>query len=112
MNDEDHRHYALTTALAFGLSPVVWYYSEVALSYSTEMVLTLLFVWFGTAARRRRSPRALLAATLCLTTLGAIRQSGLAFLLPLWVFIVWPFPRPTRLRAALTLPLPVQLLQS
>jgi hypothetical protein len=95
------RRYALTTALAFGLSPVVWYYSEVALSYSTEMVLTLLFVWFGLAARQDRSPRALLAATLCLTTLGAVRQTGLALLLPMWVYCVWPFSPSRRRRAAL-----------
>jgi hypothetical protein len=32
------RPYALLSAVQFGLSPVLWYYSEVALTYSIELV--------------------------------------------------------------------------
>lgn len=87
------RRYAVATALFFGLSPVVWYYSEVALTYSVEMMLALLFVWLGYEARARHSLKALFFSTLFLSLLGAIRQSGLAFLLPLWLYFMWPFTR-------------------
>ncbi|HSM58944.1 MAG TPA: glycosyltransferase family 39 protein [Candidatus Sulfomarinibacteraceae bacterium] len=96
------RRYAIATALFFGLSPVVWYYSEVALTYSVEMMLALLFVWLGYEARARHSFRALLLSTLFLALLGAIRQSGLAFLLPLWLFFLWPFTRRNQLKAGAT----------
>ncbi|MFW6182738.1 MAG: glycosyltransferase family 39 protein [Chloroflexota bacterium] len=92
------RRYAVATALFFGLSPVVWYYSEVALTYSVEMMLALLFVWLGYEARARQSLRALLLSTLFLSLLGAIRQSGLAFLLPLWLYFMWPFTRRDQLK--------------
>lgn len=93
------RRYAMVTAILFGLSPVVWYYSEVALTYSVEMVLTLLFLWIASCAHSRHSERALLSATVLLAGLGAVRQSTLAFLLPLWLYMMWRFPWSIRIRA-------------
>ncbi len=91
--------YALVTALAFGLSPVVWYYSEVALGYSLAMALALFFLWAGYRARADSSNWFLYLATVLLVLLGSVRQSGALFLIPLWLFIAWSFPWTQRLRA-------------
>lgn len=97
------RRYAAITAVIFGLSPVVWYYSLVALSYSVELALALFFLWAGYQARVRVSMRYLLLATALLVLLGAIRQSGGLFLTPLWLYLAWPFPWRSRLGAAVVL---------
>ncbi|MFP4284970.1 MAG: hypothetical protein ACLFQG_05400 [Desulfovermiculus sp.] len=91
--------YALVTALAFGLSPVVWYYSEVALGYSLAMALALFFLWAGYRARADSSSWFLYLATVLLVLLGSVRQSGALFLIPLWLFVAWSFPWSQRLRA-------------
>ncbi len=93
------RKYATITAVLFGLSPVVWYYSEVALGYALEMALAAFILWLGYHARTYLSFRHLLIATVLLVVLGAVRQSGALFLFPLWFFIVWPFPWRHRLKA-------------
>ncbi len=85
------RRYAALTAVAFGLSPVVWYYSRVALSYSPEMALAVLFLWVAYEARAGGSLRHLLAATTLLVILGAVRQSGALFLIPVWLYVVYGF---------------------
>lgn len=90
------RRYATLTAVTFGLSPVVWYYSKVALSYSPEMALALLFLWLAYEARASMSRRHLLVATTLLVVLGAVRQSGALFLIPAWLYAVYPFPRRSR----------------
>lgn len=85
------RRYAAVTAVAFGLSPVVWYYSRVALSYSPEMALALLFLWVAYDAWSGASLRHLLVATTLLVILGAVRQSGALFLIPVWLYVVYWF---------------------
>src|ERR687892_166449 len=60
------RPYAAITAVLFALSPVVWYYSEVPLTYTVEAALALAFLWTGYKARAGRSARYLLAATVLL----------------------------------------------
>ena len=86
------RRYAFATAVLFGLSPVVWYYSEVALTYAVEVVLALFFLWSAFTARRDGSRSHLLLATLLLVLIGAVRQSGALFLFPLWIYVAWSFP--------------------
>lgn len=93
------RRYAVVTAVLFGLSPLVWYYSEVALSYSVEMALSLFFLWAGYKARTNLSMRHLLAATILIVVLGSVRQSGALFLMPLWLYMAWPFRWRFRLQA-------------
>lgn len=92
------KRYAVATAVLFSLSPVVWYYSEVALTYVVEGAVATGFVWTAYEARRRHSARYLLAATLMLVLAGSIRQSSGAFLLPLWVYVALPFARKTQVK--------------
>jgi hypothetical protein len=84
------RRHALWSAVLLGLSPLVWYYSGVALTYAVELTLGLFYLWTGYLGRQRRSPGLLLAATLLLVMLGAMRPSGALFLMPLWLYLVWP----------------------
>lgn len=84
------RRHALWSAVLLGLSPLVWYYSGVALTYAVELTLGLFYLWTGYLGRQRRSPGMLLAATLLLVVLGAMRPSGALFLMPLWLYLVWP----------------------
>ena len=93
------RAYALMGSVLLGVSPVVWYYSSVALSYSLELALGLLFLWAGYLARKRLSLPHLLAATALLVVLGAVRQTGGLLLTPLWLYLVWAFPWRERYRA-------------
>jgi hypothetical protein len=93
------RPYAAITAALFALSPVVWYYSEVPLTYAVEVALALAFLWTGYKARAYSSVRYLVAATVLLALLGAVRQSGAILLLPLWLYIVWTFPWRVRRKA-------------
>lgn len=93
------RGYALMSSVLLGVSPVVWYYSSVALSYSVELALGLFFLWAGYVARKRVSLPHLVAATVILVVLGAVRQSGGLLLTPLWIYLVWAFPWQERLRA-------------
>lgn len=92
--------YALAAALLFGTSPLVWYYSSVALTYILAAAITLPFVWACFVARRESSERHLLMAVALLAFLGALRQTDLLLLFPLLVFAAWTFPRPALLRAS------------
>ncbi|MFP4169345.1 MAG: hypothetical protein ACLFSY_10960 [Desulfonatronovibrionaceae bacterium] len=93
------RPYAAVAAATFGLSPLVWYYSEVALGYSLAMALALFFLWAGYRAWKEISGPHLFWATIFLVLLGSVRQSGALFLIPLWLYMVWPFPWRRRLQA-------------
>jgi hypothetical protein len=93
------RPYAAIAAVLFALSPLVWYYSEVPLTYSVEVALALAFLWTGYRARAGASFKFLIAATLLLALLGAVRQSGGFLLLPLWAYLVWAFPWRVRYQA-------------
>lgn len=84
---------ALIAAALFGTSPLVWYYSEVALTYILEVALALPLVWLALVARERRSVRSLVAATVLLALLGLVRQTSLVLLLPVWAFAWLRFPR-------------------
>ncbi|MEX0762820.1 MAG: hypothetical protein WD208_00580 [Dehalococcoidia bacterium] len=95
--------YAVITAILFGLSPILWYYSSVALTYTVEVAVALPFVWACYVGRTKGSVRHLILASVLLALLGSFRQTGMVFLLPLWLFTVWSFPRPYKIRAGATL---------
>lgn len=97
------RAYALASAVLFGLSPVVWYYSGVALTYSVELGLALFILWAGYVGRREHSARHMLVATVLLVVLGAMRPSGALFLMPVWLYLVWALPWRSRLSAGAVL---------
>ncbi len=85
----EHR-WALWSAVLLGLSPLVWYYSGVALTYAVELGLGLFLLWTGYEGRIRRNTRLALVSTALLVVLGAMRPSGALFLMPLWLYLVWP----------------------
>lgn len=93
---------ALVAAVVFAASPLLWYYSGVALTYSVECALAVafaLFAWRG----RHYGGSWLIAASLTLAVLGAVRQTGMVLLLPLWAWAVWPASWHDRALAAGTL---------
>ena len=91
--------YPLVAALLFGTSPLLWYYSEVALTYAAEAALVVPLVWACHHARSERSARHLLFASVLLALLGSVRQSALALLLPLWLYTAARFGWSRRLWA-------------
>ncbi len=92
--------YPLVAALLFGTSPLLWYYSEVALTYAAEVALVIPLVWACHRAWSERSARHLLLASVLLALLGGLRQSALALLLPLWLYTSARFGWSRRLWAA------------
>lgn len=82
---------ALIGAVLLGTSPLAWYYSEVALTYMPEATLALGFAYAAYRARTRHSLAALVVATLLLTVLGSFRQTGMALLVPMFLWALWPF---------------------
>lgn len=97
------RRYALLAAVLLGTSPVVWYYSLVALTYAVAAAVTIPLVWAAVVARQERSPRHLYVAALLLSALGALRQTDLVLLLPVLVYAAWPFAARTRVKVAAVL---------
>ncbi len=97
------RPYALVTAVLFGLSPLVWYYSEVALTYAGEVAAGVAFLAMAHRGLKRASVRDLLVATILLTALGSLRQSAMLFLIPSWLYVVWQFPWKARIQSAVLL---------
>lgn len=82
---------ALLASIAFGSSMLVWYYSEVALTYSLELALLLPFLLYIHRATSEISRRDLLIASVILAMVGAFRQSALALVLPLWLYASWRY---------------------
>jgi hypothetical protein len=97
------RRWALLTAVMLGTSPVVWYYSVVALTYVVSGALVTFLVWAAHVARGDGSTRHLYLAAALAGVLGSIRQTDLVFMVPLLVFAAWPFAWRYRLRATAAL---------
>ena len=93
------RRYAVLTTLLIGTSPVVWYYSVVALTYVVAAAVAVPIAWAAHVARTERSPRHLYLAAVLLAVLGSLRQTDLALMLPLLIWAAWPFAWRTRIRA-------------
>jgi hypothetical protein len=84
---------ALVAAALFATSPLLWYYSVVALTYAVEACLLLVVVWLcWRSLAPRPSPlppppsSLILWSALALGLAGGVRQSTLVMLLPLWLF--------------------------
>lgn len=92
--------FAFLTALLFGISPLVWYYSEVALTYSAEAAVGVAFMLMAHRSIRNGSFRDLIAATLVLSLVGSLRQSAMIFLIPVWMYCAWQFPWKERLQSS------------
>jgi 4-amino-4-deoxy-L-arabinose transferase-like glycosyltransferase len=80
------RRVALVAALAYGLSPVVWTYSEVAYPYT---LLALLSLALGTMLIEGRRP---LLESFALGMLAGFRQDLLVLLGPLWLWRAGALP--------------------
>lgn len=94
---------ALIAAALFGTSPLVWYYSEVPLTYAVEVALALPLVILVLDARERRSRGLLLLAAALLAFMGAVRQTSMVLLFPVWLYAWFAFPRRTRVLSAAVL---------
>lgn len=90
---------ALIAAGLFGTSPLVWYYSEVPLTYIVEVALALPLVILILDARTRQSVKLFMIATALLALMGAVRQTSLVLFLPLWIYGVTTFSRQVRVMA-------------
>lgn len=77
---------ALLAAALFALSPLVWYYSIVALTYAVESLFLLVVAWLCWRALSGAGERAVVAAAVVLGVAGGVRQSTLVLLLPLWLY--------------------------
>ncbi|CAN5617991.1 hypothetical protein BH24CHL1_BH24CHL1_05690 [soil metagenome] len=97
------RGYALVTAALFGLSPLVWYYSEVALTYAAEAAAGIAFLAFAHRGLKQVSTRDLIVAAVLLSVLGSLRQSAMLFLIPVWLYAAWQFPWRVRIGSAAVL---------
>lgn len=94
---------AILSAALFGTSPLVWYYSEVPLTYIVEVALAVPLVLLVVEARSQQRESLLLAATVLFAVMGAVRQTSLILFLPLLVFGAWRFPRIAKIRSAAVL---------
>ncbi len=94
------RRFALAAAVVLGTSPVVWYYSSVALTYIVGAAVAVGIAWAAHVARIDRSRWHLYAGAALLALLGALRQTDLLLLLPVLGYAAWAFPWRQRLRAA------------
>lgn len=91
---------ALLAAGLFGTSPLVWYYSEVPLTYIVEVALALPLVLLVLESRKQRSSALLYAAVVLLAVMGAVRQTSLVLFFPLLVYGALALPWKVRLRGA------------
>ena len=87
-------------AIFFAVSIDTSYYSEVALTYAAEGACATAAAWSAWMAISRRSPRWLMAHAVILAAGGSVRQTTLAFLLPLSLYAMWKATDRWRVRAA------------
>jgi hypothetical protein len=80
---------ALLAAALFALSPLVWYYSIVALTYAVESLFLLIVAWLCWRALVGGGERQALLASFVLGIAGGVRQSTLVLLIPLWLYATW-----------------------
>jgi hypothetical protein len=73
-------------AALFATSPLLWYYSVVALTYAVEAFFILTIAWLCGRVLRTGDLRALTCSAVALGLAGGVRQSTLAMLFPLWLF--------------------------
>jgi hypothetical protein len=102
------RKVGLSTALLTIVSPLIWFHSEVALSYMLEFFWVLLVV-YSCYKLQTKSWWALLASALLIGMAGGIRPNTPVFLFPLWVMgiIIHKYPLKSVLLALLVVALGV-----
>lgn len=83
------RKAGLISAALYATSLDTSYFAEVALSYAAEGAFATGTALTGWMSLKRRSFGWLLAHSAVLAIGGSVRQTTLAFLLPLWLWIVW-----------------------
>lgn len=71
------------------VSPLVWFYGEVALPHLGSAMLALMVAWWGMRSRDE-NPNWIFASALALGVLGAFRQQDAVFMFPLWLWFAWP----------------------
>ncbi|MGE3912712.1 MAG: DUF2723 domain-containing protein [Chloroflexota bacterium] len=94
---------ALVAATLFALSPLVWYYSIVALTYAVESLFLLVVAWLCWRALAGSGERQVLLAALVLALAGGVRQSTLVLLLPLWLYAAYRTGRRALVRGGLVM---------
>lgn len=89
---------AVVAAALFATSPLVWYYSVVALTYAVEAFFLLVVACLCWRALRLGEGGPVLWAAVALGLAGGVRQSTLVLLLPLWLFVAVSAGRRTFVR--------------
>jgi hypothetical protein len=80
-----NRWVGCVAALFLAVSPLFWFYGEIALPHTLDALLVILSVWWLYETMRGRT-RFLLPAVLILAIAGGVRQQTLVFLAPLALF--------------------------
>jgi 4-amino-4-deoxy-L-arabinose transferase-like glycosyltransferase len=101
------RRIGFIAAMLYATSLDTSYFAEVALSYAAEGAFATATVLTGWLSVQRRSFSWLLAHSALLAVGGSVRQTTLAFLLPLWLWVVWRSVPRWRQRACAALVLAV-----
>jgi 4-amino-4-deoxy-L-arabinose transferase-like glycosyltransferase len=83
------RRAGLIAAILYATSLDVSYFSVVALSYAAEGAFATAAALTGWLSLQRRSYGWLITHTAVLALGGSVRQTTLAFLFPLWLWVVW-----------------------
>jgi len=101
------RRTGLIAAALLLASPLAWLYSDTALTYAFDPLISLTGGWFAWRALRHDSAWTLVRGGLLVGVLGAVRPTSSALLLPLLVWTGWRLwrrgaARPAALAAAAT----------
>jgi 4-amino-4-deoxy-L-arabinose transferase-like glycosyltransferase len=83
------RRVGLIAAVLYATSLDASYFAETALSYAAEGAFATAAALTAWLSVKKRSFGWLLAHTAVLAIGGSVRQTTLAFLLPLWLWVVW-----------------------
>ncbi|HVR39051.1 MAG TPA: glycosyltransferase family 39 protein [Thermoanaerobaculia bacterium] len=83
------RRVGVIAAVLFATSLDTSYFSTLALSYAAEGAFATAAALTGWIAVQRRSFNWLVLHTIVLALGGSVRQTTLAFLFPLWIFVMW-----------------------
>ncbi|MFN2450770.1 MAG: hypothetical protein ABR541_00265 [Candidatus Dormibacteria bacterium] len=83
------RRGGLVAAALLLLSPLAWFYSETALTYAFDPLISLAGGWFAWRAFREGSLTRLVCGCLLVSLLGAVRPTSAALLLPVLAWTAW-----------------------
>ncbi len=102
------RNIGLMAAILLSTSPTFWFQNEVALSYSLDCLFVCAVAYFCWMNLKGPSAYYYLAAFF-LGISGGIRQNTIAFLLPLWLFSLYPANWKRRLLSSVVLGICISL---